>query len=249
MTVEEARKYLREIVDTFRSRPENPQQVEYFARFRELPASILNQQEAFMVEDDIPANFLPPHLQHMGLGFCIGDRLVYSGRFVFPVKDVDGNIAGFVGNDAFEHPKYLDSKNIGYKANTNLFAGSELLPKAYSSAEPVFVVEGKIDQLRLLDMDFIGLCTLGAYMSSYQVTILKRLGSRVVCIWDNDAAGKKATERTKILLPQAKVIRPTKLNDLDDVCKSGAPKEELKREILSLIQNPFKQVPDFRREK
>ena len=109
---------------------------------RNLETKTLLDCDSFMVQDDFSIMELPEELQHDSLGFCNGNNVVFSGRYVYPVKDVKGDVMGFCGYDKFSSVKYLDSKNFGYQAKSYSCYGMEKLPEYYDSNEPVYFVEG-----------------------------------------------------------------------------------------------------------
>ena len=142
-SVAEARLKLDRIAEIFQDRPEQKEWIQAFAWLRkDFPVEALIQAGAFAVNFYDTPSILPEELQHDSLGFVSDSHLVYRGRFVYPVKDTRGHVAGWCGYDAFEDPKYLDSKNYGYNAKDALFYGAEMLPTYYRNNRPVFIVEG-----------------------------------------------------------------------------------------------------------
>ena len=73
---------------------------------------------------------------------------------------------------------------------------------------------------------------MGSYLSFYVIEILKRFGTRCVCIVDNDEAGKKWGQRVKTLLPLARVYYSIVAKDVDDTRRVS--EETLIRDLNSL---------------
>lgn len=235
-TVLDTRKELGKIVKFWRDQPWQQEQVGFFANMRKLKIDTLNDADGFMVTDDFPFEHFPEELRHDSFGFCKESHFIFSGRFVFPVKDVKGNVMGFVGYDKFEEPKYLDSKNHGYKAKHSTFLGMEKMPEYYESNH-LFVVEGSICMLWLRENGFNAVSTLGSYLNPYSVRIFRRFGNRVIFIPDADEAGAKYARSVKSELPQARVLRPLKAKDVDD--SRVVNEAEVKIELQAIIKNPF----------
>lgn len=235
-SIADTRLKLNEIARIFQSRPEQDVWIEAFASLRgNFPVAALKDAGAFAVDCDDTPSLLPEELQHDSLGFVSGQHLVFRGRFVYPVKDTKGNVAGWCGYDAFENPKYLDSKNYGYSAKDSLFFGAEMLPVYYRSKRTVFVVEGIVCCLWLRSQGFQALASLGSYLTPYMVAILRRFGSRCIVIPDSDEAGTKYRRQVAACLPLAKCVQSCVAKDIDDSrqkCSSLA--DELRR-----LEHPF----------
>ena len=137
-TVLKARKQLNQIVNFFKSRDSYLEEVTWFAELvRHLNVDTLLKCDSFMVQDDFLPTLIPEELRHDSLGFCRDHDVVFQGRYVYPVKDVKGDVMGFCGYDKYSDVKYLDSKNFGYTAKSYTLWGMEELPKYYKSNEPM----------------------------------------------------------------------------------------------------------------
>lgn len=242
-SVEQLRKQLQQIVDYFKSRDEYLEEVTIFAeKVRNLDVQTLLDCDSFMVQDDFFLPNLPEDLRHDSLGFCRGSYCVFQGRYVYPVKDVRGNVMGFCGYDKFSDVKYLDSKNFGYQAKTYSLWGMEKLPEYYRSNEPVFFVEGIVCALYLRQSGLQALALLGSSVSPYVLEIIKRFGSRAVIICDSDEAGTKCRNMLRRRAPKAHCIQSAIAKDVDD---SRQADENFVVELRKL-SNPFYVSPLFR---
>lgn len=216
-TIAESRKKLDRIKEIYLSRPEQKDWINAFAKLRkDFPVQALIDAEAFAVEVNDTPSILPEELRHDSLGFVSFNRMVFGGRFVYPVKDTKGHVAGWCGYDAFCAPKYLDSHNYGYKAKSGLFYGSEKLEEYYRSDRTVFIVEGIVCCLWLRSHGFQSLSSLGSYLTPYMITVLKRFGSRCVVIPDSDRAGTSYRLQVERCLPRARCLQSCVAKDVDD---------------------------------
>lgn len=215
--IQQIRKQLNEIVNIFKSQPDYRDLVKVFAEeVRNLEVETLTECDSFMLQPETPVDILPEELRHDSLGFCRGDYFVFEGRYVYPVKDVHGDVMGFCGYDKFEEPKYLDSKNYGYKAKSYSCWGMEKLPEYYRSTEPVYIVEGIVCALYLRQSNLQSLALLGSNASPYMVEVIKRFGDRAIIIHDADDAGSKFRKVIRRKIPNILCIQSTIAKDVDD---------------------------------
>lgn len=216
-SVAKARIKMDKIAEIFQNRPEQREWIEAFAWLRaDFPVDALIHAGGFAVNFHDTPSLLPEELQHDSLGFVREKHLVYRGRFVYPVKDMHGHVAGWCGYDAFENPKYLDSTNYGYSAKDALFYGAEMLPAYYRSSRPVFIVEGIVCCLWLRSKGFQALSSLGSYLTAYMAVVLRRLGRRCIVIPDADDAGTKYRRQVEKSLPLARCVQSCVAKDIDD---------------------------------
>ncbi len=240
-SIEDVRRDLMRIVEFFRGQEYHDHAMKLFIQdFRELPISLADETLAFCVDEDMPVGAYPDWMFQEPLGFVKGNYVPMLGRCVFPVRDVDGSVMGFCGWDPFEQPKYLDSKNYGYKAKAVSLYGMEKMPEYYTSKLPVFVTEGLMCTIYLRSQGFQALSTLGSYLTPYVCAILRRFGSRLVMVPDNDETGDKFVRQIKRQLPKAMIIQCSKGKDIEGFRKldEHAYEVQLLKELRSLT-NPF----------
>lgn len=216
-TVEKSRKDLQKIVDFFKSQDDYLENVTIFAeKVRNLSVQTLLDCDSFMVQDDFLITKIPEELRHESLGFCRQGHIVFSGRYIYPVKDVRGQVMGFCGYDKFEDTKYLDSSNYGYRAKTYSMWGMERLPEYYKSDQPMFFVEGIVCAAYLRQESCQSLALLGSQVSSYCCEIIRRFGTRAVVVCDSDEAGTKCRQYLRKKCPLARCVQSTIAKDVDD---------------------------------
>lgn len=237
------RKLNNRILETFLNMPDRMELLTIFAeKVRSLKVETLVAADSFMIQADTPATVLPDELRVDGTGFCRGSFLQYAGRYVYPVKDIKGDVMGWCGYDKFEAPKYLDSQTYGYKAKDATLYGMEELPKYYRSKDPVFITEGIVCTLWLRQEGFQAMASLGSHLTPYVIEILKRFGERLIVIPDADEAGSKYKAQCKYALPKARVMQSKVAKDIDDSRKVN---DGIKDELLKCY-NRFYMSPLFR---
>lgn len=242
-SIEDVREDLMRVVKYF-------QQVDYWehamilslVQERKLPIQLAYDYDLFWIDEETTISELPEWMLPDTLGIVrSGKYIVEAGRLIYPVKDVKGQVMGFCGWDKFdERVKYLDSKNYGYKAKATTFYGMEELPKYYVNKKPVFVTEGIVDCIWLRWRGFQAFALLGSQMSSYVIQILKRFGSRLIMVPDNDDAGNSFISQIKRTLPKALIVQARFGKDVDGMRKldDGKYENDLIKELSSL-SNPF----------
>lgn len=254
-SVEDTRKDLNEIVNCFMKKEyyENTLNV-IGVNTRKLSLNVLRDASVFFVDEDESVDDLPEELRAESLGFVNRGKLIFSGRLIYPVKDVRGSVMGFCGWDKFVKPKYLDSKNHGYKAKYSTVYGMEKFPEYYRSKEPVYLVEGIVCCLYLRSKGFQAIALLGSNITKYVEVVLRRFGSRLVIIPDNDVvgqsmekiassapAGENIVRQAKKKLPLAMVVQSKVAKDIDDTrnLDDGEYEGVLISDLKKVYVNPF----------
>jgi hypothetical protein len=240
-SIEEVREDLGNIVKFFQQQDYHEHAMKLFIEdSRELPLQVAKDLDAFCVDENMPIGSMPEWMQQESLGFIKNKWVPMWGRCVFPVKDVHGSVMGFCGWDPFAEPKYLDSKNYGYKAKATTLFGMEKLPEYYVSKEPIFVTEGLMCTAYLRSQGFQALASLGSHLTPYVITILQRFGSRLIMVPDNDDTGDTYIKQIKRCLPKALIIQCAKGKDIEGLRKldEHVYEEKLLKELKSL-SNPF----------
>ncbi len=248
-SVEDCRHDLNTVVQFFREQDYHEEAMRICVeQERKLPIEVADMLDLFFVDEDLPVGALPEWMQSETLGVVYKRHIRNEGRLVYPVKDVNGNVAGFVGWDPFVQPKYLDSKNYGYKAKNTMLLGMEKMYEYYTSNKPVYVVEGPVCMAYLRSKGFQALSTLGSFLTVYVLIILRRFGRRLIMIPDCDEAGDKFVRQCKFKLTQATIVQPKYGKDVDGCRKidDGKYEEQLLADLRGL-ENPFYRTTVFLR--
>lgn len=229
-SVESSRKDLLSIVHLFQSMPYHDLAIKSLCIERQLDEATVRAHDVFFVSEDTVLIDIPEELRAEALGMVYKKYITMLGRMVYPVKDVKGQVMGFCGWDYSVSPKYLDSKNHGYKAKATTLFGMERLPEYYINNKKIFVLEGIVDSVYLRSKGYCAMSLLGSYMTPYVITILQRLGRRLVLIPDNDEAGNGLVRQAKWKLPLATIVQAKEGKDVDG-CRKLSTEHE--RRLLS----------------
>ncbi|MGC4099652.1 MAG: DNA primase [Nitrospira sp.] len=128
-----------------------------------------------------------------GLGYY--DK--FRGRVMFTITDLRKRVVGFGGRVMGEGiPKYLNSPDtVLFKKGQTLFA-LDHAREAIARTKTVIVVEGYFDAIALHQVGLTHtVATLGTALTSEHIQILRRFASKVVLLFDPDAAGVRAALR------------------------------------------------------
>lgn len=122
----------------------------------------------------------------------------FRNRIIFPIFDIAGQVIGFGGrvmDDA--KPKYLNSPETPVYNKRNTLYGLQTARDKCRETQTVFIVEGYFD---LLAMNQHGIpnavATLGTALTAEHVRRLKGYAKKACLVFDSDAAGIKAAQRT-----------------------------------------------------
>lgn len=124
----------------------------------------------------------------------------FRNRLMFPIRDGRGEVVGFggrwLGGEGAEVAKYMNSpESLVYNKGKVLY-NLDRARKHIRAEDTVVLVEGYMDCIAL---DQAGIpyvvATCGTALTPNHVKMLKALAPRIVCLYDADAAGQKATER------------------------------------------------------
>ena len=162
----------------------------------------------------------------------------FGGRLMFSITDKRGRVVAFSGR------QLVASKNSGKYVNspeTAVFRKSSVLfgfDKAAgnivkSPRREAIVCEGQIDTIRLHISGFpVAVASQGTAFTEEHVAMLKKVADQVLLVFDDDAAGHKATIRTARLFLAAempvKVVSLPGGDDPDSFLRSH-PKEDFQR--------------------
>lgn len=125
----------------------------------------------------------------------------FRDRVMFPIIDANGNVIGFGGRsmDPNDPAKYLNSPEvITFRKGNNLYA----LNYAKSTKKDCLILcEGYMDVIAMHQAGFDNaVAGLGTALTPEQGRLLKKYTDRVVLCYDNDEAGRKATQRSMQVL-------------------------------------------------
>ena len=159
----------------------------------------------------------------------------FRNRLMLPVIDVRGDVIGF-GSRVLDHsePKYMNtSETITYSKRRALY-GINLAKK--TKRPNIILCEGNLDVVTLHQAGFDNaVASMGTALTVEQTRLLSRYTKEIIICYDNDEAGKIATERAlKILNNSEFTVRVLQLpnriengnsikQDADDFIKRYGP--------------------------
>ena len=164
------------------------------------------------------AELLAAGLVVQGKGGSVYDK--FRKRLIFPVIDVRGDVVAFGGRIVDKNDpgaKYMNSPETIIYSKRRVLYGLNLAKK--SKRENIILVEGNIDVVMLHQAGFDNVCaSMGTALTSEQLQLLSRYTKELVLCYDNDDAGKVATQKALTLLNstdfQVKVLElPKRLVD------------------------------------
>lgn len=126
----------------------------------------------------------------------------FRHRLMFPIYDRLGRPVAFGGraldgSDAVHVPKYLNSPETPIFHKGRLLYGFSLAKAALRQREQALIVEGYTDVIACHRQGVThAVGTLGTALTEHHVGLLKGLVKEVVLVFDSDAAGGAATERS-----------------------------------------------------
>lgn len=121
----------------------------------------------------------------------------FRGRIVFPIQEEDGSVVGF-GARALgaEEPKYLNSPESPVFSKGRCLYGLHMARPMIRQRDEVVLVEGYMDLLALYQAGIRNaVATLGTSLTRQHLVRLKRYSSNLLCVFDGDEAGARATMR------------------------------------------------------
>jgi DNA primase len=134
-----------------------------------------------------------------------GDYDLFRRRLLFPILDERGRPVAFGGRilDG-DGPKYINSPESPIYHKGRVLYGLYQARDAMRRADAAIVVEGYFDQLAMCRAGFgNAVATCGTALTPEHVRLLRRFASRVLLLFDQDAAGCQATFRAMdVLLPE-----------------------------------------------
>ena len=147
----------------------------------------------------------------------------FGGRLMFSVRDRQGRVVAFSGRQLVERKnsgKYVNSPETEiFKKSNVLYAFDRAAGNiARSPHREAIVCEGQIDCIRLHISGFpVAVASQGTAFTDEHARMLSRVADAALLVFDDDAAGHKATIRSAgMLLAAGMPVRVISLPDGDD---------------------------------
>ncbi len=122
----------------------------------------------------------------------------FFDRLMLPIKNVTGSIAAFAGRslDGSE-PKYLNSAESELFHKRYTLFNIDKAKDAMKKSGKCLVVEGYFDVMRLYKSGYQNtVAPMGTALTIEQINLIKRYASEVILVFDGDAAGEKAANKS-----------------------------------------------------
>ena len=147
----------------------------------------------------------------------------FRNRVMFPIIDLRGNVIAFGGRVMDDSkPKYINtSDTLVYKKSNGVFA----MNLAKNNNDNKFIlVEGYMDVIALHQAGFTNaIACLGTAFTNEQANLLSRYAEEIIICYDNDEAGKTATQRALGVLGKTglklRVVRMEGGKDADEIIR------------------------------
>ncbi len=143
---------------------------------------------------------------------------------MFPVMDLRGNVIAFSGRVLDDSkPKYINTEDTPvYKKGNGVYA---LNFAKNTSSRQLILAEGQMDVIALHEFGFTNaIATLGTALTKEQANLIARYADELLICYDNDDAGKKATEKALNIFGQTgiklKIINMSGGKDADEILRT-----------------------------
>ena len=141
------------------------------------------------------------YLVKSGLTIQSEERLFdrFSGRVMFPIHSLSGQVLGFGGRTLRPEPKsakYVNSPESEIYHKSRILYGIYQARKAITREDRCYLVEGYTDVMSLHEADIENVvASSGTSLTQEQVRLVKRFTQNITILYDGDPAGVKASVR------------------------------------------------------
>lgn len=163
----------------------------------------------------------------------------FRNRVMFPIIDLRGNVIAFGGRVMDDSkPKYINTSDTPvYKKSNGVFA---LNFAKNNSENKLLLVEGYMDVIALHQAGFTNaIACLGTAFTTEQASLLSRYAEEIIICYDNDGAGREATQRALNVLGKTgmkiRVVTMSGGKDADEIIRTYG--KERFSEILGAAAN------------
>lgn len=145
----------------------------------------------------------------------------FSGRVIFPIQNIAGNIIGFGGRilkDEKEAAKYLNSPESEIYHKSKIVYGIFQAKKEIARSDKCYLVEGYTDVLSMHQSGIENVvASSGTALTVEQIRLIRRFTQNITIIYDGDEAGIKASLRgIDLVLEEGMNVKVLLLPDGED---------------------------------
>ena len=158
--------------------------------YNKVEQTILNDIETYHHPYILKQGFKPETLSHFDIGYARTG--VFKDRICFPIDAPDGTIVSVSGRSIYDYikPKYY---LLGSSDKSVTLYNISRIDK---NDNYIIVVEGFKSCLHLHQWGYKSVvAVMGADISDEQVKLLLKLGRKIICIGDNDEAGRRLNQK------------------------------------------------------
>lgn len=151
-----------------------------------------------------------------------GDFLLYN-RFIFPVRDMLGNVIALIGWQQGSERKYVTTPSRLFSKGC-MFFGMEQLSKT-GLGKPYILVEGIFDSLSVRSLGLNCIAMMGISSTRYKQVMYSLFG-KLLAVPDCDKEGRRVVLNNEWKLPESgKYIKlvSSSIKDIDDLIKLCDP--------------------------
>ena len=152
---------------------------------------------------------------------------IWRDRIIFPIIDTKKHIIGFGGrilHGEKSPQKYINTGESPVFCKSRTLFGLNYAQR--TCADSLIICEGYMDVIALYSAGFKNaVATLGTALTKEHIKVIKKYTRSVVLAYDDDVAGRKATEKALILLSEEKI--PVKI--LPPIKGAKDPDEYIKK--------------------
>lgn len=121
-------------------------------------------------------------------------RCLLEGRYVFPVRDMMGNILALIGWYPDEK-KYITTPSKYFNRSALYFGLEQVSSKGFQ--DKVFICEGIFDAISLRSLGYVAYATMGVSSSLVKRSMYNIMGRTTVGVSDRDSAGRGVRDYDK----------------------------------------------------
>ena len=195
--------------------------------------------------------FKDSYLEKTGLIIFNEEKVIdrFRDRVIFPIKSLSGRVLGFGGRTTISSKKtakYINSPE------SEIYNKSKILYGIYESRQSIvkddlcILVEGYMDVLQFHENGIKNvLASSGTSLTEDQITLISRLTSNIVLLFDGDTAGVNAALRsTDMILEKGLNVKICSFPEGED--PDSYVKDNKKDKTLDFINNNSKDFIEFK---
>tara|TARA_B100000575_G_scaffold176381_1_gene141436 strand:+ start:8782 stop:10641 length:1860 start_codon:yes stop_codon:yes gene_type:complete len=145
----------------------------------------------------------------------------FSGRVIFPIHSITGQVLGFGGrltDDKIKAAKYVNSDSSEIYQKSKILYGLHIAKLHIKKLDFCYIVEGYTDVMALHQVGFKNtIANCGTALTKDQIRLIKRFTKNIVILFDSDSAGHAATVKAIDLILEEnmtpKILQLPKNND------------------------------------